>query len=155
MFERNADTGTGIISVVLNRKLLRFNGGLFAELLRPAHQRPAARPPQRRRPPELGQRRTRHLRHAARTRLEPAERHQLGAHFTPRAYVERLVLPTVIEPLRAEWENVRAAAITHARAGDLKKARAEVNAFHDRLCQVNVLDPACGCGNFLYVSLNI
>jgi hypothetical protein len=30
--------------------------------------------------------------------LDPAERHALGAHFTPRAYVERLVLPTIIEP---------------------------------------------------------
>ncbi len=85
--------------------------------------------------------------------LNPGERHQLGAHYTPRAYVERLVLPTVIKPLRADWENVRAAAITHARAGDLKKARAEVNAFHDRLCQLTVLDPACGTGNFLYVAL--
>ena len=62
-------------------------------------------------------------------------------------------MPTVIEPLRAEWENVRAAALTQARAGDLKKARAEVNAFHERLCQVTVLDPACGSGNFLYVAL--
>jgi hypothetical protein len=43
--------------------------------------------------------------------------------------------------------------LTHARAGDLKKARAEVNAFHERLCQITVLDPACGSGNFLYVSL--
>ena len=85
--------------------------------------------------------------------LNPEERHQLGAHFTPRAYVERLVLPTVIEPLRAEWESVRAAAATHARRGDLKSARAEVNAFHDRLCEVTVLDPACGSGNFLYVAL--
>jgi len=85
--------------------------------------------------------------------LNPGERHQLGAHYTPRAYVERLVLPTVIEPLRADWENVRAAALTQARAGDLKKARAEVNDFHERLCQVTVLDPACGSGNFLYVAL--
>ena len=32
--------------------------------------------------------------------LDPRERHKLGAHYTPRAYVERLVLPTIIEPLR-------------------------------------------------------
>ena len=80
-------------------------------------------------------------------------RHREGAHYTPRAYVERLVLPTVVEPLRAGWESVRTAAFTHARAGNLKMAREEVNAFHDRLCQMIVLDPACGCGNFLYVSL--
>ena len=59
--------------------------------------------------------------------LNPTDRRNLGAHFTPRAYVERLVLPTVIEPLRAEWENVRAAALAHARKGDLKRARAAVN----------------------------
>ena len=38
--------------------------------------------------------------------LSPTERHALGAHYTPRAYVERLVLPTVVEPLRADWANV-------------------------------------------------
>jgi hypothetical protein len=36
--------------------------------------------------------------------LDPRERHKLGAHYTPRAYVERLVNPTVIEPLREEWK---------------------------------------------------
>ncbi|MCU0924723.1 MAG: class I SAM-dependent DNA methyltransferase [Hydrogenophaga sp.] len=43
--------------------------------------------------------------------LDPNERHTLGAHYTPRAYVERLVLPTIIEPLRAEWANAQAAAL--------------------------------------------
>lgn len=42
--------------------------------------------------------------------LSPGERHALGAHYTPRAYVERLVLPTIVEPLREEWRNVQAAA---------------------------------------------
>jgi len=28
-----------------------------------------------------------------------------------------------------------------------------VNAFHEKLCRVTVLDPACGSGNFLYVAL--
>ena len=36
--------------------------------------------------------------------LDPRERHRLGAHFTPRPYVERLVRPTIEEPLRAEWD---------------------------------------------------
>ncbi len=47
--------------------------------------------------------------------LHPAERHALGAHYTPRAYVERLVLPTVIQPLRAEWANAQAAALVLAQ----------------------------------------
>ena len=96
--------------------------------------------------------------------LNPAERHALGAHYTPRAYVERLVLPTVLEPLRAEWANAQAAAlllVNEAAELDSKKqieaklaeARAEVRRFHHRLCTLRVLDPACGSGNFLYVTL--
>jgi hypothetical protein len=42
--------------------------------------------------------------------LDPKERKRLGAHYTPRAYVERLVVPTIIEPLREDWRNVLAAA---------------------------------------------
>ena len=85
--------------------------------------------------------------------LDPRERHALGAHYTPRAYVERLVLPTVIEPLRGEWQNVQAAALLLANEGKLDAAAAEVDAFHHRLCQIRVLDPACGSANFLYVTL--
>jgi hypothetical protein len=85
--------------------------------------------------------------------LEPSERHKLGAHYTPRAYVERLVLPTVIEPLREEWSNAQAAAMTLDAEGRHDEAVAELLRFHHRLCTVRVLDPACGSGNFLYVTL--
>jgi len=85
--------------------------------------------------------------------LEPRERHKLGAHYTPRAYVERLVMPTVIEPLRHEWDNVKAAAVQLANAGDEKAALKEVSKFHQSLCAITVLDPACGSGNFLYVTM--
>ncbi len=85
--------------------------------------------------------------------LDPEERHRLGAHYTPRAYVERLVLPTVIEPLREDWKNAQAAALLLAAEGKLEEARKEVHAFHHKLCEVRVLDPACGSGNFLYVTL--
>jgi hypothetical protein len=56
--------------------------------------------------------------------LDPAERHALGAHYTPRAYVERLVLPTVIEPLRAEWANAQAAALLLAHEATELEAHA-------------------------------
>lgn len=95
--------------------------------------------------------------------LVPTERHALGAHYTPRAYVERLVLPTVIEPLRADWADAQAAAVLLAHEAakltgkpaetKLKEARAEVRRFHHQLCTMRVLDPACGSGNFLYVTL--
>lgn len=51
---------------------------------------------------------------------------KLGAHYTPRAYVERLVLPTVIEPLRAEWKEVQVAALTYEGQGNHKEAVAEI-----------------------------
>ncbi len=150
--EMNTGTGKGI-SVVLRKKLLQFNGGLFADdtvlpvnglqlgLLKSAsvlNWRSVE-------PAIFGT--------LLERALNPHERHKLGAHYTPRAYVERLVLPAVIEPIRSEWENVRAAALTLARADKLKEARAEILQFHKRLCHVKVLDPACGSGNFLYVAL--
>ncbi|MBS0557004.1 MAG: class I SAM-dependent DNA methyltransferase [Proteobacteria bacterium] len=85
--------------------------------------------------------------------LDPDERHKLGAHYTPRAYVERLVLPTIIEPLRKQWSDAQAAALTLAAEGKHDEAVAALRAFHHRLCNVRVLDPACGSGNFLYVTL--
>lgn len=85
--------------------------------------------------------------------LDKDERGRLGAHFTPRTYVERLVLPTVMEPIREQWEASKAAAMQHAASDDMEAARKEVRAFHKRLCELRILDPACGSGNFLYVTL--
>lgn len=85
--------------------------------------------------------------------LQPRDRHKLGAHYTPRAYVERLVMPTIIEPLREEWEAARTASAILEEKGDEAGAFDEINKFHRRLCTIKVLDPACGSGNFLYVTL--
>ncbi|MDO7887681.1 class I SAM-dependent DNA methyltransferase [Hymenobacter cheonanensis] len=89
--------------------------------------------------------------------LDPDERHSLGAHYTPRRYVERLVLPTVIEPLRREWAAAQAASAQRMEEGKGKKAvdeaRIELVRFLHRLTSVRILDPACGSGNFLYVTL--
>lgn len=87
--------------------------------------------------------------------LDPQDRSKLGAHFTPRAYVERLVLATVIDPLRDDWQAVLATAEDARADGDLKAALGHVRAFHDKLCATRVLDPACGTGNFLYVTLDL
>jgi hypothetical protein len=98
--------------------------------------------------------------------LDPKERHALGAHFTPRAYVERLVRPTIEEPLRADWDVVQVqvrrivVAAEHAKTDKaskdkIKEAVAVVREFHQKLCHTRVLDPACGSGNFLYVTLDL
>jgi hypothetical protein len=62
-------------------------------------------------------------------------------------------MPTVIEPLRADWSSVQAAALLLAGEGRLDEARTTVRAFHHRLCETKVRHPACGSGNFLYVAL--
>lgn len=87
--------------------------------------------------------------------LDSKERAKLGAHYTPRAYVERLVLVTVLEPLRQEWAQVQATAERFNDEGKRKEAIDVVRGFHDKLCATRVLDPACGTGNFLYVALEM
>jgi hypothetical protein len=85
--------------------------------------------------------------------LDPNERHALGAHYTPRAYVERLVIPTLVEPLREDWRVTQAVITEQVKKGDSVTAIEMGRAFHKRLCSTRVLDPACGSGNFLYVAL--
>ena len=101
--------------------------------------------------------------------LDPDKRSQLGAHYTDRRSIERVVQPVVIEPLEREFEAVKAAARAAVagvslrglvqgsdlarRTNAIRKASAIITAFLDRLDTVRVLDPACGSGNFLYVAL--
>ncbi|MDQ3523843.1 MAG: transposase, partial [Chloroflexota bacterium] len=96
--------------------------------------------------------------------LDPAQRSQLGAHYTGRADIERVVDPVVMQPLERRWDEVRAqldALIERRdvastpqtqrnRQGDIRRA---LQAFTDELAAVRILDPACGSGNFLYVAL--
>lgn len=96
--------------------------------------------------------------------LEKKERSRLGAHYTPRSYVERLVRPVVMEPLREEWllvetEVNRLLVLKDGQEEPTKaqrdKAAVEIRAFLERLQGVRILDPACGSGNFLYVTLDL
>ncbi|BCS51810.1 class I SAM-dependent DNA methyltransferase [Geobacter sp. SVR] len=143
---------TGGFSPVLREKLLRFNGGLFedAEALPVGEEQlvlliAASKADWRDVEPAI-------FGTLLERALDPHERHNLGAHYTPREYVERLVLPTVIEPLRAEWDSILAASVTLDTQGDNPGAIALVKGFHRKLCQLRILDPACGSGNFLYVT---
>ena len=85
--------------------------------------------------------------------LTSTDRAKLGAHYTPRPYVERLVHATIFDVLRPEWDATLAQARVEADVGDTKAAIATARRFHERLSDINVLDPACGTGNFLYVAM--
>jgi len=89
--------------------------------------------------------------------LDPRERHRLGAHYTPRVFVERIIRAAIEDPLREEWDVVqaRAAEVRAAEEQESKgndAARKVLLPFLRRLHDVRVLDPACGTGNFLYVA---
>jgi REP element-mobilizing transposase RayT len=103
--------------------------------------------------------------------LDPSTRAALGAEYTGRRDIEDLIEPVLLAPLRGEWNTLRTTLDHLARTGQkrpkpeakpisgpaLKKALAEAarlkDGFLQRLSRVHVLDPACGSGNFLYVSL--
>ncbi len=87
--------------------------------------------------------------------LDSGERRQLGAHYTPRAYVERIVIATIIAPLRQEWQSLVLVTVERERSDNPKAAVRAVQDFHTRLVNIRVLDPACGTGNFLYVALEL
>lgn len=93
--------------------------------------------------------------------LDPGKRGQLGAHYTDRASIWRLVEPVVLVPLRRDLEATKvkvrellaAGGKITARTPEAKDPFKTFAAFLGRLRNVRVLDPACGSGNFLYVAL--
>jgi hypothetical protein len=90
--------------------------------------------------------------------LDPVERHRLGAEYTPREFIARLVKPTVEEPVRERWTAVQA-AVLQLRATEKPKDRAaaeqRIRDFLAWMRGLRVLDPACGSGNFLYVTMHV
>ncbi|XWK89189.1 MAG: DNA methyltransferase [Phormidium sp.] len=143
-------------------KLLKFNGGLFAdasafplngeqlEVLLQASQRDWSQVE----PAIFGT--------LLERALDAKERSKLGAHYTPRSYVERLVRPVILEPIREQWELVQAEVKqTLENAGEeptkkqVKNAIALIQDFLKELREIKILDPACGSGNFLYVTLDL
>ena len=88
--------------------------------------------------------------------LDPNQRAQLGAHYTSEDDIRTLVEPVLMAPLRREWSKIKAELAPAFTRGEGKSAeRAKLTAFHNKLASITVLDPACGSGNFLYVSLKL
>ena len=146
---------TGGFSQVLMQDLKRFNGGLFKEAEALALNNlqlglliEAAEADWKQVEPAI-------FGTLLERALDKRQRHKLGAHYTPRAYVERLVTPTIMEPLREDWRDVQTAVQRLTQDGKGDEALRVVRDFHHQLCEIKVLDPACGSGNFLYVALEM
>ena len=97
--------------------------------------------------------------------LDPDKRSQLGAHYTDREKIMRIVEPVIVRPLLAEWETAKAGIAAMVERADAAGSRAAhtrlrrqadraLRTFLERLRRFTVLDPACGSGNFLYLALH-
>ncbi len=70
--------------------------------------------------------------------MTPAERRELGAHYTTEENILRTIRPLFLDDLEAELRGA--------------KSRPALERFHDKIASLTFLDPASGCGNFLVIS---
>ena len=94
--------------------------------------------------------------------IDEGKRNQVGTHYTSREDIELIVEPVLMRPLRVAWDRAKTKARPYLDwkktqdsdqeflRGHLERILTEIQ---DRLASIRVLDPACGSGNFLYVSL--
>lgn len=71
--------------------------------------------------------------------MDPELRRELGAHYTSEENILKAIDALFMDDLRAEFEKV-------------KHNKKELRKFWDKLKNIRILDPACGCGNFLIIS---
>ncbi|MGA2177760.1 MAG: DNA methyltransferase [Verrucomicrobiota bacterium] len=88
--------------------------------------------------------------------MDDSQRAQLGAHYTSEADIKTIVEPVLMQPFRREWAKIKgelAAACVKGKGSVAQRER--LAKFQKQLSSVTVLDPGCGSGNFLYVSLQL
>jgi type I restriction-modification system DNA methylase subunit len=66
-------------------------------------------------------------------------RRTLGEHYTTERNILRALAPLFLDDLWMEYESVRDNA-------------SRLERLHDKIANIRVLDPACGCGNFLVIA---
>ncbi len=71
--------------------------------------------------------------------MDAKARRNLGAHYTTETNILKALHPLFIDSLRAEFERI-------------KRNQKLLLEFHKKLASIRILDPACGCGNFLVIA---
>src|SRR3989344_5232125 len=71
--------------------------------------------------------------------LNEKERHDLGAHYTSEQNILKVINGLFLDELKKELE---AAKTNHEKLG----------ALWEKIAAITLLDPACGCGNFLVIA---
>ncbi len=97
--------------------------------------------------------------------LDVSKRAQLGAHYTGESDIQLVVEPVLMQPLKRQWQIVEVEAQPLMQVylnrdlppRPVHEAGVKLQALYEQmmtsLSQTRVLDPACGSGNFLYMSL--
>ena len=75
--------------------------------------------------------------------IDPAERHNLGQHYTSVTNIMKVIEPLFLNDFKAELEKAR----------DMTRGKMQaLNRLLDRIANVKIFDPACGSGNFLIIA---
>ncbi|MBC8084961.1 MAG: class I SAM-dependent DNA methyltransferase, partial [Hymenobacter sp.] len=77
--------------------------------------------------------------------MDPAARRTQGAHYTSEQNILKALGPLLLDELRAELAHLATLAATTQRTNRLRELQ-------NKLGGLRLLDPACGCGNFLVVA---
>ncbi len=70
--------------------------------------------------------------------MDSTERRNLGAHYTTESNILKAIRPLFLDAFEAELATC--------------KTTRQFEAFHSKLTETCVFDPACGCGNFLVIA---
>ncbi len=76
--------------------------------------------------------------------MDPVERRAAGAHYTTEKNILKVIEPMFMDDLRAEFNRLKTRKDSR-RIADMRR-------FQERLGQIRLFDPACGCGNFLIIA---
>lgn len=71
--------------------------------------------------------------------MDKKARRDLGAHYTSESNILKALRPLFLDELHAEFDKLR------------NKPR-QLMDFHQKLADIHIFDPACGCGNFLVIA---
>lgn len=75
--------------------------------------------------------------------MDIEERRELGAHYTSEENIMKVIEPLFLDELWVEFDKLK----------NLKNNKIpRLDKFHEKLGNLNFLDPACGCGNFLIIT---
>ncbi len=76
--------------------------------------------------------------------MDKDQRRRQGAHYTTEQNILKVIEPLFLDELREEFRKLKARR-------DTRRIPA-LHTFRQRLRDLRILDPACGCGNFLIVA---